>query len=234
MTVPTDKTYPAVATNAAWQKKKSFLDKAKAKTKTGLGASLTTAETKWKAIPWAQLDAKALAAKTVSGAQKNLAAAKLAQVKVQAAHDALVTAKNFATASSHNADLSKTAQAAATAIFSALDKADTRLKSVKLTDFEDALEKLEKSALITMSKVRVLKDNKEVATAGSGTWDRKLLKLTGVAWKVGKAEDYRGDKLAVRGETQGSDQYAEGISKVFANDMKIDSASGNTATFKPY
>jgi hypothetical protein len=36
MTVPTDKMYPVRATNAAWQKKKSFLDEAKANTKTGL------------------------------------------------------------------------------------------------------------------------------------------------------------------------------------------------------
>ena len=233
MTVPTDKIYPAVATNAAWQKKKSFIDKAKAKTKTGLGAALTTAETKWKAIPWAQLDSKAFKTKTVSAAQKNLQDAKLAQVKVTDAKSALVVARNFATASSTNKDLSKPAQAAATAIVDALKKAEARLTKVTLTDFETDLEDLEKAALIRISRVRVLSNGKEVATAGAGAWDRKVLKLVGVAWKVGQSGDYTGKKVTVHGETQGSDQYAEGISKVFQNDMKLESASGNTATFKP-
>jgi len=46
MSVPTDVSYPVIATDAAWQKKKSFIDKAKASTKTGLGADLKAAELK--------------------------------------------------------------------------------------------------------------------------------------------------------------------------------------------
>ena len=44
MAVTFNTTWPATLTDAAWQKKKSFLDKAKSKTKTGLGEALTAAE----------------------------------------------------------------------------------------------------------------------------------------------------------------------------------------------
>ena len=50
MTVSFDTKYPPEALNAAWQKKKSFMDKAKSKTKTGLGESLVKAEAEWKKI----------------------------------------------------------------------------------------------------------------------------------------------------------------------------------------
>ena len=76
MSVPTDMSYPAIATDPAWQKKKSFIDKAKSSTKTGLGADLKAAELKWKAIPWKDLDAKKLAAKSAEVAQKQLEVAR--------------------------------------------------------------------------------------------------------------------------------------------------------------
>lgn len=50
MSAPNNITWPAALTNAAWQKKKSFLDKTKSKTKTGLGAELLKAEAAWKDI----------------------------------------------------------------------------------------------------------------------------------------------------------------------------------------
>src|SRR5206468_1825178 len=50
--------WPVEATNAAWQKKKSFMDKAKSATKTGLGAELTKAEAAWKKINFDVLDVR--------------------------------------------------------------------------------------------------------------------------------------------------------------------------------
>jgi hypothetical protein len=57
------------------------------------------------------------------------------------------------------------------------------------------------------------------------------LKVAGVAWKIGAANDYKGKTLVIRGETEGN-VHMEGIGKVFQNDMKLDTASGTTATFK--
>jgi len=88
MSVPTDMSYPVIATDAAWQKKKSFIDKAKASTKTGLGADLKAAELKWKAIPWKDLDATKLAAKSVEAAQRQLDTAKAAGTAIQEAKTA--------------------------------------------------------------------------------------------------------------------------------------------------
>jgi hypothetical protein len=76
MTIPNDTTYPTNATNKTWQAKKTVGDKLL--TKTGLGAKLTTAETKWKAIPWHDLDIHNYTIGTVT-------AAEAAQTKAEAA-----------------------------------------------------------------------------------------------------------------------------------------------------
>jgi hypothetical protein len=233
MTVPADKTYPVTATNKAWQKKKSFIDKAKANTKTGLGAALLTAEARWNAIPWKDLDASAQTVVSVESAQRNLAKAKSTLIKLNAAKKALLVAKSKAMTTKTNKALSKPAQLAAGNIDLALGQASKRLDKITLVDFEDAIEKAQKAALVNMTKVNVYDGRNVVMTGGAATWDRKVLKVSGVAWKVGKADDYKGKTLTVRGETTGSSQWAEGISKVFANDMKLQSASGNAATFIP-
>jgi len=230
MTVPTDKTYPVTATNKAWQKKKSFIDKAKASTKTGLGAALLTAEARWAGIPWKDLDASTQTVGSVEGAQRNLAKAKTALIKLNAAKKALVVAKSKAMTTKTNKALSKAAQLAASNIDLALGQAAKRLDKISLSDFEDALEKAQKAAIINMTKINVYDGRNVVMTGGSATWDRKVLKVSGVAWKVGKADDHKGKTLTVYGETAGNIHY-EGISKVFQNDMKLQSGSGNTANF---
>ena len=231
MSVPTDMSYPAIATDAAWQKKKSFIDKAKASTKTGLGADLKAAELKWKAIPWKDLDATKLAAKSVEAAQRQLDTAKAAGTVIQEAKTALAKAKATAQATATNKALSKPAQLAATSIANALQSAATRLNSIKTLDFEAALQRLEAAELIKVNKIRISSAGKEVATGGAATWDRKVLKVAGVSWKIGAANDYKGKTLVIRGETEGN-LHMEGIGKVFQNDMKLDTASGTTATFK--
>ncbi len=232
MTVPTDTKYPAVATNAAWQKKKSFIDKAKASTKTGLGDKLTKAEAAWNAIPWAQLDAKKLNAKSLDAAEKNLVKGKAAHEKVTDAMAKLVAARLSANIQAGNKALSGPAKTAAQAIATALRTAQDSLEDVKLTDLEADVSKWAAAEAIKMTKVEISLKGKEVATAASGVWDRKVLKLAGVTWKAGKADDYKGLVVKVFGETAGNVHY-EGIGKVFQNDMKLESSSGNTAIFRP-
>src|SRR5690349_20867689 len=100
MPYPKDHTYPAAATNAVWQKKKSFLDKAKAKNKTGVGPKLTAAEAAWGHIPWADLDDSKNKPTTSVQSLASLNKAKAAAAKVTAAHNALVDAETTATTQS--------------------------------------------------------------------------------------------------------------------------------------
>ena len=220
MTVPADIKYPAIATNAAWQKKKSFIDKAKASTKTGLGDDLKKAEAAWNGIPWAELDAAKLKATDIQAAEANLTKAKAALAKVATANAALSIAKVDANHQATNKALSKTAQAAALAIFTALQGAQNRLATVKVTDFEHAIAQV----VMQLSKISVKQGNIEVATGGYATWDHKVLKVAGFAWKTGNAATYKGKALTV------SAKATDGAA--FQNDMKFESASGSTATFK--
>ena len=234
MSVPADKTYPATATNAAWQKKKGFLDKAKSSTKTGLGATLTEAEKSWKAIPWADLDASKKTAGTPATAEKLLSTAKQGLLKVNQAKIDLKAAKEQAKATKTNKGLSRTASDAAAQIEIDLNQAINRLSQVKATDFEELLKKVQSQGVLNVTKISVSEGNSQVMTGVSATWDRKILKVGGVVWKGGAtAKSLAGKKLKVSGEVAGN-KDAEGISKLFANDMKIDSASGNTASLKSY
>ncbi len=231
MTVPTDRAYPANATNKVWQGKKSFLDKAKSSTKTGLGDTLKTAEASWKLIPWADLDASAKTAATPAAAEKLLATAKLALVKVNKAKADLLVAKEQAKQTKTNKALSKTAMAAAAQIQIDLNTAINRLGTVKVTDFETLVSTVQSEALTRMTNVRVQLGKDQVMTGGAATWDRKVLKVSGVVWKKGTANDIKGKKVVVRGDTAGN-QNAEGVSRIFQNDMKLTAAAGNTAEFK--
>jgi hypothetical protein len=126
--------------------------------------------------------------------------------------------------------LSGKSKDAADGVVTALADARKRLALVSITEFAKKVTDLK--APTKVSKISVYSAGKEVATGSAATWDRKELKVTGVTWKVGKSDDYKGKTLTVHGETVGGDPRAEGISKVFQNDMKIETASGTTATFK--
>jgi hypothetical protein len=235
MAVPADKTYPATATNAAWQKKKSFLDKAKAKTKTGLGATLAAAEASWKAIPWADLDASTKTAGTPESAQRLLTTAKEGLKKVTKAQTDLKAAKLQAKKTKLTSGLSKTASDAAAKIEIDLNQAINRLGLVKLDDFEQLVKKVQSQGILNVSKISVSDGKTTVMRGTAATWDRKVLKVSGVTWQGGAtAVSVAGQKLKVQGETAGNDPHSEGISKLFANDMKLDKASGNTASFVSY
>ncbi len=135
--------YPKTCTDAAWQKKKSFLDKAKKATKTGLGAELLKAEAAYKKIKWETLDAK-MQGKWADGdairegkrlAQKHYTAA------VKPATTAFLRASKVAHTTSKNAALSKTAQAAAVAISKELLRHVGVWNTIKYDDFDEVLQR---------------------------------------------------------------------------------------------
>ena len=55
MSIPFVTKYPTALKNATWQAKKSFKDKTKAKTKTGLAEALKKAEADWNKIDFKKL-----------------------------------------------------------------------------------------------------------------------------------------------------------------------------------
>lgn len=232
MTVPTDKTYPAAATNTAWQKKKGVLDKAKAATKTGLGATLTAAETAWKGIPWADLDASKKTAGTPSGAEKLKETAEEALKKVATAKTKLTLAKNKAATTKTTSGLSSGAKTAAGQIETALENALSRLDDIKLTDFDQLIEKVKTDTVTNLKDISVSDGKSVVLTGTSATWDRKEVKVKGVVYKgANTAENLKGKKVTVSAEKIASEK-TEGGYLHFKNDMKFDSGTANTAVFK--
>ena len=153
--------YPIAATNAAWQKKKSFLDKAKASTKTGLGAALTAAQQAYARVHFNLLDAEAVVKniREEHGADmmndNNVVDVQINQAKnvayqqqnteLDAAIDQLTLAETKAKETARNKALTTTAQAAATAIAKELRKHITSLTAIRhdnLDDFDEAGVKL--------------------------------------------------------------------------------------------
>ena len=137
--------WPAEATNAAWQKKKSFLDKAKSKTKTGLGEELVKAEAAWKKINFDALDVRSAPGKLGNPAKfKSPADFDNAKAKatthittvVNPASKAILTAAAKATATKNNSALSSTAKTAAGAIEAKLLAQSRLLRDLKLDDFD--------------------------------------------------------------------------------------------------
>ena len=136
VTLPSTK-YPAALTNAAWQKKKSFLDKAKSKTKTGLGAQLVLAETAWGNIKFDLLQASKQVIPTAAAADKAKQAAVTHQkTVVSVASKAIIAAAKSAATSKANAALSTTAKQAAAAIETGLLTQSRRLRDIDLDDFD--------------------------------------------------------------------------------------------------
>jgi len=139
MAVTFSTTWPAALTDAAWQKKKSFLDKAKSKTKTGLGAELTKAQAAWKLVKFDSLDATKVPMTTPDQVDKAKAAAQthLSTVAAAASKAALAAAAK-ATATKTNAALSSTAKTAAGDIEKGLLAQSRLIRDIKLDDFDTA------------------------------------------------------------------------------------------------
>jgi hypothetical protein len=149
MTVNFPTAYPAALTNAAWQKKKSFKDKLKSKTKTGLGAALVLAEKEWKKIAFNKLDASKQTgaergARPLPMLRANRAAAQvLLDGQVNTTVEALMAASSKAAETGKNTSLSATAQKAATAVSLAAMKQAALLKGLTLADFDQEISEAE-------------------------------------------------------------------------------------------
>jgi hypothetical protein len=146
MAVTFNTTWPATLTDAAWQKKKSFLDKAKSKTKTGLGAELTKAQTAWNLVKFDNLIATKVPMTTPDQVDKAKAAAQTHLTTVAAAASkAALAAAAKAAATKSNSGLSSTAKTAAADIEKGLLAQARLIRDIKLTDFDTA-----KTGLIQM------------------------------------------------------------------------------------
>ncbi len=151
--------YPPEATDAAWQKKKSFLDKAKSATKTGLGADLKAAEAEWKKfVPMMdKLDIRSavVGGRTIEKVNSAKAAAELIMTGQRATtSQALLKAAAKAKATSANKGLSKTAAAAALVIESKLLGLARNLRDIKLTDFDSMIQTLNSQSATAQNTLR--------------------------------------------------------------------------------
>jgi hypothetical protein len=163
MPLPADHSYPAVATNEAWQKKKSLIDKTG---KTNVGPALVAAKTKWDAIPFADLDSSKTS-KTVALAQTHHDKAKLAWQKVLAARTALKSAWTIVDTQATNSTLTSASKTALVAISKALKEADTRLNHMDdiVPAFEIDLRNNKKTAEANWTNLEVTSGSKILAHA---------------------------------------------------------------------
>jgi len=138
--------FPDALTNKSWQKKKSFLDKAKAKTKTGLGTELEAVEKSWDKINWPSLDATQAMGKVDQSAKYKSAkefdfakAVGESEVKGQVAvvRKNLLKVSKLAHTTSQNKDLSKDAIKKAQEIARGLLDLETGLRDIDLSDFDE-------------------------------------------------------------------------------------------------
>jgi hypothetical protein len=145
MTVPMPafQVYSVVCTNKMWQKHKTFKDKTKSSTKTGLGPVLKAAEAAWAKIKWAELDAKKLKATTVNQANTNKQKATAMLAIVQQAIVAVEAARVKAEATRTNQSLSDSAKRQAEVIRNGMAGMKSRLETVSLNDFDAEIQRLQ-------------------------------------------------------------------------------------------
>jgi hypothetical protein len=195
---PTNTSYPAVATNAAWQKKKSLLDKG---IKTNVGPALVEAEKKWKLIKFADLNDKQTLT-TVADATSKLAKAKAADVAVKNARQAVSDALAVAKTQSTNKKLNSASRTALVAIVAALQDAHKRL--VSMDDIVQLLtvdvNVITAQAMGTLTNLEVKQGSKILAHAKAAKLaSNKTYEVTDVDWKVSaKAQlDYLKAKVSI-------------------------------------
>jgi len=133
MAITFNTTWPPALTDAAWQKKKSFMDKAKSKTKTGLGAELTKAQAAWKLVKWDTMIATKVPMTTPDQVDHAKAAAATIETGLlaQAAHIRDIKLDDFDTAKTMLIQM--LAQTKLAAIKRGLTNADVFIKKVKAT-----------------------------------------------------------------------------------------------------
>jgi hypothetical protein len=190
MPFPTDTKYPATATNAAWQKKKSKLDKLGA---TGVGALLTAAENEWKAIKFTDLDDK-VRSTDLAAAKARLTKANTAYAQVVKTRKALAAAIKKAETQAKNTKLNKTSTTALAAIVSDLKKADKRLGimddlpgmvQIDINTLEKAEAERAAKAAATLANVEIKSGGTLLATAGKGQRQPdNTYVVTDITWNV--------------------------------------------------
>ena len=183
MPVPADTKYPAVATNAAWQKKKSILDKG---IKTKVGPALVLAEQKWKAIKFDDLKSDKIN-KRPDVAEAALKKAKDAWPDVVAARQAVGAAHKVAVTQSNNAKLNSASRTALKAIAVALKGAETRLANMEdiLPALTVDVNNATKDALATLQNLEVKHGSQIIATAKSAALaSNKSYEVKDVEWRI--------------------------------------------------
>jgi hypothetical protein len=177
MPFPKSTAYPAAATNAAWQKKKSLTDK---NVKTKVGPALVTAADKWADIEFGDLKLPAKWS-TVKAAEDALDKATEAWKGVVAARAALKAAITVTKTQSTNSKLSSASRTALKAILKDLEEADNRLELM-----DDILPALQVDVQITKKDEAEAKRKRQALEAAA------LNKLTDVEVKHGSTLIYSG------------------------------------------
>ncbi len=135
--------YPTALKNATWQTKKSFKDKTKAKTKTGLADALKKAESDWNKITFSKVIAakQGLGGKTLVQKNAIVAAARqyLVGRVVQDTINSLDAAATKARTTGANPNLSSTASRFAAALSGQLTAQAKLLRDIELDDFQASL-----------------------------------------------------------------------------------------------
>jgi len=225
--------FPKNASNAYWQKKKSFKDKAKKATKTGLGAELTKAEKAWNAIPWKQLDFRTVKPKpkTIQEAKQALATAKTIQsTQVRAAIAAMQNAAGKAKTTGRSKALSDGAAGAAQAIEIVLNRAKVPLEKLKLDDLAGEIVRLETElkGRQSLREVTLRFERGFVASGQKATIAAdNSVTVAGLRWEPSLTQapkTYKGKKLAVTGTRLDGSLYA--------NDMVLTSISSDATKAK--
>jgi hypothetical protein len=135
--------YPTALKNATWQSKKSFKDKTKNKTKTGLAEALKKAETDWNKIEFKKLIAAKQSLGGKSLAQKRAVMGEAHQYLVgrvvQDAINSLDAAATKARTTGANTSLSGTASRFATTLSGQLTAQAKLLRDIELDDFQESI-----------------------------------------------------------------------------------------------
>ena len=226
MPLPTDRTYPPKATNAAWQKKKTLADKAAKKT--GLGPKLTAAQASWKDISWNDLDFSRHTPKNAEEANANLVKARKAAIYVFGVRGKLDEASASAKTVSGNKSLSKQARNYAATIETELEQAEKRLAVVNealVKEFADAAKRLEE-AKRELTDVELYDGRTLLGKAAKADHDHKVVTIAAVDWKVPANA-----RIAMVGRTLNVRATA-GDRTLFVEDMKVAVANGNALTLQ--
>jgi hypothetical protein len=220
MPVPSDTKYPAVATNAAWQKKKSILDKG---IKTKVGPALVLAEQKWKAIDFDDLKTNTVH-KRLGAAKEALKKAKVAYKASTDARAAVQAAHKLATTQSNNTKLNSASRTALKTIATALKGADDRLGQLDdvipalMVDVNNATQ----TAMATLKNLEVKDGSRILAHAKSAKLaSNKTYEVKDITWRI--PDQMLLSLLQKKVKVSAHDGFGELINL----DMTIDGLSGS-------